>query len=114
MRPSKGNLRQCYKRRLVRASTALSLVALIVVGGATLARTINEPIRVEGSLLQGTVEEGLTIYRGIPYPAPPVGDLRWRAPQPVPKWNGVRMANERIRTRMHAIQCGDRKPACSF
>ena len=80
MRPSKGNLRRCYKRRVVRASTALSLVALIVVGGATLARTINEPITVEGGLLQGTVEEGLTIYRGIPYAAPPVGDLRWRAP----------------------------------
>src|SRR5207248_9114770 len=107
MRPSKGNLRRCYKRRVVRAATALSLVALIVVGGATLARTINEPITVEGGLLQGTVEEGLTIYRGIPYAAPPVGDLRWRAPQPVPKWNGVRMANERIRTRMHAIQCRD-------
>lgn len=88
-----------------------TLVALIVVGVAALARPINDPIKVEGGLVQGMVEEGLTVYSGIPYAAPPVGDLRWRAPQPAPKWNGVRMASEKG---VHAIQSGDSKPACSF
>jgi para-nitrobenzyl esterase len=50
------------------------------------------PVRVEGGSLQGTSEDGLTVYRGIPFAAPPVGDLRWRAPQPAAKWEGVKQA----------------------
>ncbi|MDD1750422.1 MAG: carboxylesterase family protein, partial [Methanothrix sp.] len=52
------------------------------------------PVKVEGGLVQGTSEEGLTVYRGIPLAAPPVGDLRWRAPQPAAKWEGVRQATK--------------------
>jgi para-nitrobenzyl esterase len=48
------------------------------------------PIRVEQGLLQGAAEDGLTVYRGIPFAAPPVGELRWRAPQSAVKWDGVR------------------------
>lgn len=40
----------------------------------------------------GTVEQGVTVFRGVPFAAPPVGDLRWRAPQPVIPWAGVRDA----------------------
>src|SRR5512133_3071001 len=50
------------------------------------------PVKVDGGLLQGTVEDGLAVYRGIPFAAPPVGDLRWRAPQPATRWDGVRQA----------------------
>jgi len=50
------------------------------------------PVKVEDGLVQGTSEDGLTVYRGIPFAAPPVGDLRWRAPQPAAKWDGVRPA----------------------
>jgi para-nitrobenzyl esterase len=52
------------------------------------------PIKVEEGLVQGTVEDGLTVYKGIPFAAPPVGDLRWKAPQPAAKWDGVRQANK--------------------
>jgi para-nitrobenzyl esterase len=52
------------------------------------------PIRVAGGLLEGTVENGLTVYRGIPFAAPPVGDLRWRPPQPAPKWERVKRADK--------------------
>jgi len=51
-------------------------------------------VKVESGLLRGTVEDGLRVYRGIPYAAAPVGDLRWRPPQPVPKWEKVRAADE--------------------
>lgn len=49
-------------------------------------------VLVEHGLVQGTIEDGLTVYRGIPFAAPPVGDLRWRAPRPAAKWEGVRQA----------------------
>ena len=48
------------------------------------------PVKVDGGLVQGISEDGLTIYRGIPFAAPPVGDLRWCAPQPAAKWDGVK------------------------
>ena len=47
------------------------------------------PVRVTGGQIEGTVEDGLAVYRGIPFAAPPVGDLRWAAPQPVRPWEGV-------------------------
>ena len=50
------------------------------------------PVRVEGGLVQGTIEDGLTVYRGIPFAAPPAGDLRWREPQLAAKWEGTRQA----------------------
>ena len=47
---------------------------------------------VEGGTISGTYnEEGnVAIYKGIPYAAPPVGELRWKAPQPVESWDGVK------------------------
>ena len=52
------------------------------------------PVKVEDGLLQGTYENGLTVYKGIPFAAPPVGNLRWRPPQPAAKWKGVRQATK--------------------
>ena len=42
--------------------------------------------------LAGQVEGGLHVFRGVPYAAPPVGELRWRRPQPVESWDGTREA----------------------
>lgn len=50
------------------------------------------PVKVDEGLLQGTVEDGLTIYKGVPFAAPAVGDLRWKAPQPAAKWEGIKQA----------------------
>jgi para-nitrobenzyl esterase len=52
------------------------------------------PVKVEEGLVQGTVEDGLAVYLGIPFAAPPVGDLRWRPPRPVSGWDGVRQASQ--------------------
>jgi para-nitrobenzyl esterase len=67
----------------------LSTIFLILAAGFCVAQT-PAPVKVEGGLVQGAVEDGLTVYRGIPFAKPPVGDLRWRAPQPVLKWEGVK------------------------
>ena len=51
-------------------------------------------VRVDGGELQGVAAEGVVSFKGIPFAAPPVGDLRWRPPQPAAKWTGVRQAAE--------------------
>lgn len=51
-------------------------------------------VTVDSGEIEGVADDGLHIFKGIPYAAPPVGELRWRAPQPVAKWSGVRKATE--------------------
>ena len=51
-------------------------------------------VKVTGGWIQGEVTEDMCIYKGIPFAAPPVGDLRWKAPQPVIPWDGIREAKE--------------------
>jgi para-nitrobenzyl esterase len=46
-------------------------------------------VAVTGGTVQGTTANGIDAFKGIPFAAPPVGALRWRAPQPVAPWQGV-------------------------
>lgn len=48
------------------------------------------PLKVDEGLIQGVFEDGLTVYKGIPFAAPPVGAFRWKAPQPAAKWEGIK------------------------
>lgn len=70
----------------------LTFVALLA---AAVARSADF-VTVEGGVLEGTVAEdsAVRLFKGIPYAAPPVGELRWREPQPVKAWSGVRKASE--------------------
>lgn len=54
---------------------------------------VGETVQVDGGLISGTVKDGVRSFKGIPFAAPPVGDLRWKAPQPVVPWEGVRKAD---------------------
>ncbi|WP_170150047.1 carboxylesterase/lipase family protein [Kushneria sinocarnis] len=49
-------------------------------------------VRVDGGLIRGEQADGMNVFRGIPYAAPPTGANRWQPPQPVPGWAGVRDA----------------------
>lgn len=51
-------------------------------------------IHIKSGSVQGTTDGKVTTFKGIPYAAPPVGEYRWRPPQPVCKWEGVRDAIE--------------------
>jgi len=74
----------------MKRSFLVAIFVILIAGICFAQEPAPAPVRVEGGLVQGAVEDGLTVYRGIPFAAPPVGDLRWRAPQPVVKWDGVK------------------------
>lgn len=56
------------------------------------AQSAGPTIRTDNGSVRGEVTEGVESWKGIPFAAPPVGPLRWRAPQPAAKWTGVRDA----------------------
>ena len=78
-----------------------SLAGLAAMGAGTAASSQTPApsqtppvVRVDSGELQGVVDDGVASYKGIPFAAPPVGDLRWRPPQPAAPWTGVRQAAE--------------------
>jgi para-nitrobenzyl esterase len=52
----------------------------------------NPRAKTANGIVEGLSSSGIDIFRGIPFAQPPVGDLRWKAPQPVKNWEGVRKA----------------------
>jgi para-nitrobenzyl esterase len=69
-------------------ATLLSLISFSIFAAERPVVTINT-----GSL-QGTVEYNMQAFKNIPYAAPPLGELRWRPPQPALSWNGTRDASK--------------------
>ena len=51
-------------------------------------------VKTNDGVLEGIDESGIKVFKGVPFAAPPVGEFRWKAPQPVQKWDGVRKADE--------------------
>src|SRR6185437_2146539 len=66
------------------------LAVLHMVSAVALAAGL---VLTESGAVQGVGANGLTLYKGVPYAAPPLEALRWREPQPVSPWKGVRVAN---------------------
>jgi para-nitrobenzyl esterase len=74
---------------------------LLLAATGTSAQVLSSPnqgddvVKTANGLLQGVTdpETGIRDFWGIPYAEPPVGNLRWRAPQPVKDWKGIRQAD---------------------
>jgi para-nitrobenzyl esterase len=66
----------------------LILLFAIIVYSFKLSAQLAE-VKTENGLVSGYKSGELTIFKGIPFAAPPVDDLRWKAPQPVKNWTGV-------------------------
>jgi len=75
----------------MRILKSIALFAAVIVFAAMKCHAqIPARVKVEEGWIQGTIEHGLTIFRGIPFAAPPLGSLRWKAPQPAQKWDGIK------------------------
>jgi para-nitrobenzyl esterase len=78
----------------IKAATALA-ASVILLSIARTPAAVNDPVTTDAGRLSGaTLASGVRAFKGIPFGAPPVGHLRWREPQPVAKWDGVRKADQ--------------------
>ncbi len=99
-------MRSRLSSRLLAVLALLVLVSAITVSCGEKQATavpLTDPIKTDAGLISGVVvgEAGkeVRVYRGIPFAAPPVGDFRWRPPQPVNPWQGV-------------LECREYAPIC--
>lgn len=58
------------------------------------APSLTTTVAVAGGTIEGVQQDGVFIYKGIPFAAPPVGDLRWKSPQPVIPWEGIKKTDK--------------------
>jgi para-nitrobenzyl esterase len=69
-------------------------LAVAAVSPLRLVAALPESIKTHDGLISGvTLSSGVRAFKGIPFAAPPLGPLRWKEPQPVTKWDGVRKAD---------------------
>ena len=76
----------------MKVSAVAALVAsAFLCAHVALAQVQN--VSVTGGKVVGVVKDGIASFKGIPFAAPPTGDLRWKAPQPVKPWSGEKKAD---------------------
>nr|WP_321352585.1 carboxylesterase/lipase family protein [uncultured Methanoregula sp.] len=89
---------RCGKRHATGPAGLLVIVlilgCLVFCAGCSQKSTGPGSVKTEAGSVSGTVENGVFVYRGIPYAAPPTGELRWKPPSAVSPWTGVRNATE--------------------
>jgi para-nitrobenzyl esterase len=80
------------------AATLLAAFILFLQPSPAMSRNaqpqVDPVVHAPAGALRGTTEDGLHIFKGIPYAEPPIGALRWKAPVPKAKWSGIRDATE--------------------
>lgn len=109
------------RRTFAAGVAALSLIALPAAAQAPADAFVSDTtqvVSVQQGALKGSVKDGVAYYLGIPYAAPPVGELRWKPPAAAPSWTGERdagragptcQANEDCLT-LNVVRPADAKP----
>lgn len=69
---------------------SLFFAVLALAFASTVGAQTSAPVRTQAGLVKGTVVDGVRVYKGIPFAAPPLGDLRWAPPEPPKAWKGVK------------------------
>lgn len=85
-----------YQRTLImnlHHSRSFLTTLTVTLCGLELAWGQIQTAKVTGGDVEGVVKDGVASFKGIPFAAPPVGELRWKAPQPVQPWSGVKKAD---------------------
>ena len=85
---------RAYHLRMATLRALASLIVISLLSGFRASAAIPEPIRLDTGLVSGVAGAyaDVRVFKGLPYAAPPVGELRWREPQPPAKWDGIRVA----------------------
>jgi len=76
-------------RLSIKLRVAWALIGVALAHGAAASAAV----RTQQGLVQGVEQRDLTVYKGLPFAAPPIGEWRWRPPQPPRSWSGVLEAN---------------------
>jgi carboxylesterase type B len=79
-------------RRGIAAFVSLVALTAVVLPASASAASLSLTVATDRGLVEGRAKEGVDQFLGIPYAAPPVGDLRWQPPAPAAAWSGVRSA----------------------
>lgn len=84
-------MKPTYRSALV----VLAILLATVAPGVSRAAAKGPQVKTANGVLEGTLEKsGVRSFKGVPFAQPPVGDLRWKPPQPVKNWKGVREAKK--------------------
>jgi para-nitrobenzyl esterase len=75
----------------LKLSSFLLVMLLTVLCGNCFAQ---DTVKTVNGVVEGTVDNGVRTFKGVPFAAPPVGQLRWQPPQPVTNWTGTRKADQ--------------------
>ncbi|MFC7959063.1 carboxylesterase/lipase family protein [Rhodococcoides kroppenstedtii] len=87
-------MRKAVLPALVLAAASAMVAACSSSGAASPSTTNTNTVETGSGLVSGERDGSVQVFRGIPYAEAPVGDLRWRSPQPVQPWSGVRSATD--------------------
>ncbi|HYG82910.1 MAG TPA: carboxylesterase family protein, partial [Pyrinomonadaceae bacterium] len=82
------------KQPIMLLTAAFLLISALPGGVSAVDPPKGERVKTAGGVVEGSADSGTGVraFKGVPFAAPPVGDLRWKPPQPVRKWRGVRRA----------------------
>src|SRR5580765_3227061 len=81
----------------MKASAFTSMCSAMVIGTAAMQLSFAaDRVKISNGVLESNAaaKDGVRSFKGVPFAQPPVGDLRWREPQPVKNWSGTRNADE--------------------
>ena len=78
----------------MKKNVCLLFLVLICTWSTAQLNSAVPQVKTENGIIEGVNESGVKTFKGVPFAAPPVGNLRWREPQPVQNWAGVRKADK--------------------
>jgi para-nitrobenzyl esterase len=77
----------------MKKATVRSAASLVACGMMVFAPAAAQPVATASGPLEGVKEGTVTVFRGVPFAAPPIGPLRWRPPEPATRWTDARLAD---------------------